>query len=155
MSKTNGNGHKGTPRKGTIKHPPQTIARAIALLMLGYATEEVAKQTKLPESTISTWRKYLPTDLERPRIKKEVIEDLFAEYLEKGLKALLAQIEIASDPDWIKTQNAADLATLHGVLFDKLARVFDAARRGAELREQQAAGLLPAAGSYAASEVVS
>ena len=113
------------------------IARAIALLYLGYAVEDVAKQTKLPESTVRTWRKYLPDDLAQPRAKKEVIEELFRDYLEKGLKALLAQIEVSSDPDWIRTQNAADLATLHGVLFDKLARVFDAARRGAELREQR------------------
>lgn len=138
------NGHKGTPRAGTIKHPPQVIARAIALLYLGHAAEEVAKQTSLPESTIRTWRKYLPDDLAQPRVKKEVIEELFTQYMELGLRCLLVQIEVASDPDWIKTQNAADLATLHGVLFDKLARVFDAARRGAELRDQQAAGLLPA-----------
>jgi hypothetical protein len=125
------------------------------LLFLGYAAEEVAKQTGLPESTVRTWRKYLPDDLAQPRGKKEVIEELFGQYLELGLKALLAQIEVASDPEWIKTQNAADLATLHGVLFDKLARVFDAARRGAELREQQAAGLLPAAGGDPAPETVS
>lgn len=145
---------KGTPRKGAVKHSAQTIARTIALLYLGHTVEQVVKQTKLPKQTISTWRKYLPDDLGQPRIKKEVIEDLFAQYLEQGLKALLAQIEVISDPKWIKRQSADSLATLHGVLFDKLARVFDAARRGAELREQQA-GLLPAAGTDATPKALS
>lgn len=143
MSATNG--RKGTPRAGTVKHKPEVIARVIALLALGCGTEDVAKQTELPVSTVSTWRKYLPSDLEPSRTKKETIEDLFTQYLERGLEAALAQLKVASDPAWIQVQNAADLSLFHGVLFDKLARVFDSAKRGAELRE--AAGQLPAASS--------
>lgn len=132
MSKTNGNGHKGTPRAGAKHHHPKVIAQALAMLALGASVQEASDKLSVPHQTIAEWRSYLPAEVGEGRPKKEVIEQLFAQYLEKSLRATLAQLEVISDPDWIRTQNAADLATLHGVVFDKSVRVFDAARRGAD-----------------------
>ena len=120
------------------------------MLALGSSVQEVSDKLAVPHQTIVEWRAYLPAEIGRGRLKKEVIEELFGQYLEKSLRATLAQLEVISDPDWIRTQNAADLATLHGVVFDKSVRVFDAARRGAEQRQ-----LLPAADGDAAAEAVS
>ncbi len=119
------------------------------MLMLGASVQEVSDKLDVPKQSVSRWRELLPAEVGRGGTKKEVIEDLFGQYLEKSLRATLAQLEVISDPDWIRTQNAADLATLHGVVFDKSVRVFDAARRGAEQRQ------LPAASGYTTPETVS
>ena len=128
----------GTPRKGTKPHPAKTIARAMAILATGGTVADVVAELKIPKQTVSDWAKLVP-ETGQPRTKKEVVEELYAQYLEETLHAVLAQLKVCADPEWIKKQSAAELATLHGVLFDKSVRVFDAARRGAELREQHLA----------------
>lgn len=139
----------GTPRKGAKGHANHIVAQALAMLMLGASIQEVSDKLAVPKQSVSRWRELLPANVGQTGTKKEVIEDLYGQYLEKSLRAILAQLDVISDPDWIRTQNASDLATLHGVVFDKSVRVFDAARRGAEQR------LLPAADRDPASEALS
>lgn len=135
MSETSG--YKGTSRKGAKHHTSQIVAQALALLVLGSSVAEVSEKLQIPSRTISEWKALLPEQVAEGRPKKELIEDLFGQYLEKSLLAILAQLDVISDPNWIRSQTAGELATLHGVVFDKSVRVFDAARRGAELREQR------------------
>ena len=143
------NGHKGTPRKGAKDHSNRFVAQALAMMMLGASVQEISDKLAIPKQTISEWRAYLPAELGQVRTKKEDVEDLLGQYLEKSLRAILAQLDVIGDPDWIRTQTAGELATLHGVVFDKSVRVYDAARRAAEQRtagENLAARALPAAG---------
>lgn len=60
--------------------------------------------------------------------KSERLQALFYEYLEANLNAQIAQAYVTADPAYIERQPAGELATLHGVLNDKLIRAVDALR---------------------------
>lgn len=121
----------GTSRKGTKHHSAKVVAQAMALLIAGASVEEVSTQLDIPNQTISDWRKELP-EVGQGRAKTETIADLMTEYLDSCVRANIAQLKVFSDENWVKSQTAGDLAILHGVLFDKAVRVWDAAKRGAE-----------------------
>src|SRR5215475_3612115 len=89
----------GTSRKGAKEHSNHIVARALVMLMLGHSVQEVSDTLKIPQPSVSRWRALLPPEVNRGESKKEIIEDLYGQYLESGLKTLLAQIEVASDPD--------------------------------------------------------
>lgn len=115
------------------------------MFLTGSSVAEVCKKLKVPQQTASEWKKLSEVPKQSValsenggnRSKREIVENLYTEYLEETLRTLIAQLKVCADPQWIKDQSAADLATLHGVFFDKSVRVFDAARQGAELRQQR------------------
>lgn len=101
------------------------------MLAMGASVDEVSQKLDIPNQTISDWRKKLP-EVGQGRVKAEIIADLMTQYLEKSLRTTLVQLDVFSDEIWIRSQTAGELATLHGVIFDKSVRVWDAAKRGAE-----------------------
>lgn len=139
----------GVKRAKSKNYSARIIARAVALLVAGNSVQAVADQLEIPQRTISEWKAQFPSDFAEIRTKREVVEDLLGQYLEETLRANLAQLKVFADESWIRTQTAGELATLHGVIFDKAVRILDAAHRAGEERRQ-----LPAPGGDAAAGIV-
>ena len=101
----------------------------MAALLEGQSVSSVAKAYRIPKGTVSNWKRKAQDEAEgvRPdRTQKKQIGDLLLEYLEANLKALRTQAEAFSDKDWLAKQDAAALATLHGVMTDKAVRLIEA-----------------------------
>ncbi len=61
--------------------------------------------------------------------KKDRIGELITEMLEASLGSLTRIANITKDEVWIKSQNAAELATLYGVKADKIIKILEAIER--------------------------
>jgi hypothetical protein len=92
---------------------------------------EVARQMNLPQTTVSTYKAEIPPEkfVELRSKKGEILDEMVFDYMKTGLAALQKQAEIASDPAYIQKQPAGELATLHGVMADKLVRLLEATTR--------------------------
>ncbi len=71
--------------------------------------------------------------------KKDRIGELITEMLEASLASLTRIANITTDNVWLKSQNAAELATLYGVKADKIIRILEAIER-ANLQRIEGAG---------------
>jgi len=153
------NGHNGNSKRRKIaKYPIKVIATAIAMLCAGESVQAVSDKLSIPHPTISDWKaKLIPKgeySLQHVQPKKEVIESLLGEYLEEILRMALIQVKLFQDETWIRSQNAADISTLHGTVVDKGFRILEAA----EIARQRSEGeqkQLPAASSNVQAELVS
>jgi transposase-like protein len=116
----------GAPGSGR-PHAPEIKARAVALLATGKPASQVASEMGIPVATIRTWRQQLRRDniIGDPR-KKDDLGELVFGYLHEAITTLSAQARFARDEDWLRQQNASDLAILHGVLHDKTVRLLAA-----------------------------
>ena len=113
---------------------PQLRATVVAELAAGKSLTAAARDHGLGMSTVRQWRDKAglnpqsimnsQSDIILP--SKIDIGALVFEYIEQGLKALIAQTEVASDPTWIRAQSAGELYLFHGVLADKLQRLLAA-----------------------------
>ena len=103
-------------------HDPETKAQAMAALLAGQGVSEVAREYKLPESTVSRWKKKAREEAGRT----EDVGALLLAYLTENLRTLRAQAETFRDREWLRKQGAADAAVLHGVLTDKAVRLLEA-----------------------------
>lgn len=130
-------GDNGKSRAGAKNHPASVVAQVLAEMVAGATVAEVSEKYAIPQQTISGWKALLPPELGETRTKRETVEELLSVYLEKILRANIAQLDVFANADWIQRQRASDLAILQGVLFDKAIRIFDAARRGERERELQ------------------
>lgn len=108
-------------------YDPHVKARAMAALKAGQSVPEVARATGVPVSTLRKWKQELKREnlIESPE-KKAELGELVADYLTEILTTLTAQSRFARDEDWLRKQNAADVAILHGVLNDKAIRILAA-----------------------------
>ena len=101
----------------------------MAALLQGQSVSSCARTYKIPKGTVSDWKRKAEAEAEgvgaNPTQKKE-IGDLLVEYLQANLKALRVQAEAFSDTQWLGKQDAASLATLHGVMTDKAVRLIEA-----------------------------
>lgn len=107
-------------------HPPEIKAAVIAALMAGQGVTEVAEEYSLDHSIVSRWAKTLGGLHEVAR--KKNFDELVSNYLEELLVTLSVQARIFREPSWVKQQDAADLAMLHGVMADKGFRILSAAQ---------------------------
>ena len=107
-------------------HPVQLKARAIDALMAGESVAVVSATFGVPLSTVKNWR----ADARRVQSvgpeKRAELGELVACYLQEVLETLSAQTRFARDETWLRSQNAHDLAILHGVLVDKAVRILAA-----------------------------
>jgi len=140
--KASGKPANARSRSGAKNHPASVVAKALAEMVAGSTVAEVSEKYSIPQQTVSGWKALLPPELGETRTKRETVEELLSIYLEKILRANIAQLDVFANADWIQRQRASELAILQGVLFDKAIRIFDAARRG----EQQPQQLQPAPG---------
>ena len=119
-------------------HKDDTKAKVIAALLLGAGVMETAQELRLPHSTVSTYKAQIPTDkLDDFRRKKgERLDEMVYDLMLTTLEALRKQAEVASDPAYLKWQNAIALGTLHGIMADKTVRLLEVTTRtrGAEQR---------------------
>lgn len=105
-----------------------TKAAVIAALLEGQGVSKVAADFKLPEGTVKSWRSRLKggdVASVAPERKEEVGELLVA-YLHANLSTLKAQLVVFADPDWLRKQEAGQVAVLHGVMTDKAIRLLEA-----------------------------
>ena len=108
----------------------ETKAAVLAALLTGQSIGQVAREYNIPKGTISNWKNRSPG----PKVgtQKKEIGDLLLNYLHANLDALTAQAETFKDPGWLRQQNAADVAVLHGVMTDKAIRLMEAFNAQAE-----------------------
>jgi transposase-like protein len=123
---------QGMPAKGRRDYDPATKAACLAALLAGQRVDEVAAQYSVPEGTVKSWRSRIKDGSEAAPVaavatqKREAIGELLVQYLHENLETLRHQQVVFRDPEWLKKQNAADVAVLHGVTTDKAVRLLEA-----------------------------
>jgi transposase-like protein len=112
-------------------------AAVLAALLEGQAISYVAKEYKIPEGTIKAWRSRIASETSAVATeRKQRIGDLLIEYLEANLTTLRIQQEgVFRNESWLLNQEAAQLATLHGVATDKAVRLLEALGSAADEEE--------------------
>src|SRR5689334_5786951 len=110
------------------RHSDETRAAVIAALLVGQGVGEVAKAYNIDPSVVSRWKSTIQLDqLQQLATKKEAdFDSLIAEYLKETFTTLCVQAQHFRDKDWLKGQDAADLAVLHGVAADKAFHILTA-----------------------------
>lgn len=103
-------------------YEPETKAAVMAALLAGQGVTEIAREYRIPESTVSRWKKLARAEAGRT----EDIGELLMEYLTENLMTLRAQAIAFRDPQWLAAQEAQQAAVLHGVLTDKAVRLLEA-----------------------------
>jgi len=105
-------------------HPPELRASAEALLLAGHQQWEVCDITRLPKATVCRLAAGLGDSLKQVGIKKQESDaELLMNYFRGVLRAMTAQTEVFSDPEWCRSQDADKLGIAHGILGDKLAGI--------------------------------
>jgi hypothetical protein len=103
-----------------------TKAAVMAALLAGQAVSAVAKEYNIPPATIRTWKSAAKLGQAVGQEQRYEIGDMLLSYLREILNALRLQAIQFGKEDWLHTQNAADLAVLHGVATDKAIRIIEA-----------------------------
>lgn len=109
-------------------------AQALAALLAGQSFSEVARAMGVPIGTLKSWKQRnadmlqgaVAVDASTATTKKERIGALLLDYAVVTLETLKAQQVVFRDVEWLKKQSAAEVATLHGVSFDKVVRLLEA-----------------------------
>lgn len=63
---------------------------------------------------------------EKPTSAAELLEDALHLYLFAALDALTAQARVAGEPAYLRRYSPSQIATLHGVMADRTARMIEA-----------------------------
>jgi transposase-like protein len=112
------------------EYSPETKAAAMSALLQGQSVSSVAREYSIPKGTASDWKRAAQQQAEGAvagdPTQKEQIGALLLEYLGASLTALAAQAKLFADPEWLKKQEASQLAVLHGVQTDKAVRLLEA-----------------------------
>jgi len=113
---------------GRSKYDDDTKAAVMAALLEGQSIRSVAEEYDIPRGTVGGWaRKAREQGVSGVSdTKKEEIGELLTEYLAQNLKTLQKQAEQFGDEEWLQKQDAAEVATLHGVMTDKAVRLLEA-----------------------------
>lgn len=69
-------------------------------------------------------------------LKSARMDDMVEGYLRQSVVTMAALMQHFADPAWLMRQNAADLAVLYGMTFEKFARVMAAMQTAQDQREQ-------------------
>jgi transposase-like protein len=115
------------------EHSADVKAAAMAALLAGQSVSSVARDYHIPKGTVSGWKDQAvrdATQVATPPTQKAAIGELVLGYLEANLRALRAQADCFADPEWLKQQQANELAVLHGVMTDKAVRLLEALSAG-------------------------
>lgn len=114
------------------QYSDETKAAVMAALLAGQAIGQIAEEYNIPASTIRSWKSRQKNGESVAVVateKKEEIGELLLAYLRANLTALEVQARHFSNLDWLKEQNADQLAVLHGVQTDKAVRLLEALTR--------------------------
>jgi transposase-like protein len=107
-------------------YPINTKAAALAALATGESLHSVARRFGISRPTLRRWRGSVPLVARAVPQKKEQIGAQLCGFLEESIETLTTQARAVRDDAWLRRQSAADLAVLHGVMFDKTARLLAA-----------------------------
>lgn len=100
----------------------ETKSAVIAALLEGQSVSSVAREYDIPKGTVSKW-KYQGVATQKAAVP---IGDLLLELLRTNVESLIAISKTTQDAEWIKKQDAAELATFFGVKHDKVVRMVEA-----------------------------
>lgn len=103
----------------------------MAALLAGQSVSSVAREYNIPKGTVSNWktrRQDVPADGTQ---KGEEIGGLLISLLQTNIRGLISASAVLEDREWVKAQNAADLAVFLGVTHDKVVRMLEAMDRQA------------------------
>lgn len=112
-------------------------AQVVAAWKAGASLNAIVRAQGIPKSTVREWVKGVERIAVAPKTTQGAEEgetsalniDAMAWRLVGGsFDALDAVHRLAQDPDWLRRQNAADVAIFFGVISDKLIRVLEAVR---------------------------
>lgn len=106
----------------------ETKAAVMAALLAGQSISEVADEYKIPRGTVAGWSSKL-NDAGVSSVsntKKEEVGYLLVQYVEATVRTLTKQVQVVGDEEWVAQQSAAEMATLMGVLTDKVMKMFEA-----------------------------
>ena len=108
-------------------YTPEVKAMVMAALLEGQSIPKVAEKYKIPRGTVSTWKKTLRATLSADATQKgeTSLDNLLLGYVSENLVTLREQAKFFRNPDWLKHQEASELAVLHGVLTDKSIRLLE------------------------------
>ena len=104
-------------------------AAAMAMVITGQSDAEVARLCNVTPNTVRQWKaEYGVADIQIMSLerRKEDLGDLLYEYLRASLRALVTQLELFSDLDWLRSQKAGELALLHGTIADRATQILSA-----------------------------
>jgi transposase-like protein len=101
----------------------ETKAAVMAALLSGQSVNQVSKEYSIPKATVSRWKN---GGVPSYGTQKKEIGALLVSYLSTSLETLEAQARMFKNEEWLKKQNAADVAVLHGVVTDKAIRLLEA-----------------------------
>ena len=119
------------------EYSSDTKAAAMAALLAGQSVSEVARQFRIPEGTVKSWKRRSNEHMDATvaSTKKEEIGELLVVYLEATIKALTAQMKVFADESYISKQPASEAAVLHGVIADKGFRLLEALDGGPDTKK--------------------
>lgn len=112
---------------GRRRYTNESRAQVMAALLAGQSIRAVARQYRIPEGTVASWKRTLngPLDNMHDAEKREV-GDLILGYLRELLVTTRGQLKVFRDEKWLGNQPASEAAVLHGVLADKAIRLLEA-----------------------------
>lgn len=130
-----------------MRHDDVKKAAVIAALLAGQSITEVATQYDVPVGTVKSWAHRMRADKESLLVTEDraaKIGDLVFDNLEAMLKAQNAILtHVSTEKEWLKKQDASDLAVLVGVIADKTFRILDALPEGTERPGNDVSGVHP------------
>jgi len=117
----------GGRKMGNRKYRNETRAQVLAALLAGQSVRSVAKEYRIPQGTVATWKRSLNHTLDHTNdTQKKEMGELIIDYLRDNLTTLRTQLRVFGDATWLAKQAASEAAVLHGVLADKGIRLLEA-----------------------------
>lgn len=101
---------------------PEKRAEIERLLLEGNAYSFVAERVGVPYTTVATIAVGVREKIGENRYN---YVHLVSEYLTEAMNVQIAQVRLLADQAWLHSQNAKDVAILHGVLTDKTLRLLE------------------------------
>lgn len=115
------------------RYEPEVKAAVMAELLAGQAVSKVADDYNIPVGTVKGWKSRGINNSELtvvPTQKKEQIGELLLDLLQDNLVTQRTILQTMQDVNYLKSQDASDLAVLFGVISDKAFRMLEAFERG-------------------------
>jgi hypothetical protein len=98
-------------------------AAVLASLLMGDSAYQISDRFNIPLEDVVRWERSF--SISNPAQRNAQLSELLLIFVRQGLSSIMAMDIATSDEDWIKSQNAHDLATLFGVKHDRLLRLLE------------------------------
>lgn len=115
---------RGKPTDEALK------AQALGALMAGRSISEVSRETGVPVATLHRWRGDIGEEMEKVgKEKRGVFASMIGDSFQRHVEALNQYATHTSTPEYIRTQAASEIATLHVAVGGYALRLLDIAAR--------------------------